>query len=243
MKINIEAIILIIVFAALIIAIIKSIQYSINNKGSYTKYIENQTISPIQVTTQNNYNYLQYNNYPYKKKTLLTNHELIFYKNLYKLIQPYNLVILAKIRIADLVEVNTSAVGNKYMSYFGKIKAKHIDFALVNPENMEVKALIELDDSSHDKKNRAERDIFVNELFNTTGYKLFRTYGDLTQIANYVNADSTIRKKQTSISVTSSPTAAPSEKLIADLYVRLGKIERILTEVDDKPYIIEKEDV
>ena len=105
----------------------------------------------------------------YRRKYLLTKHELEFYKELKKVADKLNLSILTKIRMADLVE----AINNDYRG-FAKIKAKHIDFALCNPENMYVLLLIELDDKSHQRQDRIERDEFVEQVYMETGYKLLR---------------------------------------------------------------------
>lgn len=113
-------------------------------------------------------------NLPYKKKFLLTKNEWAFYKDLKKVTDKYNLHILSKIRLADLVEVKSGLDNKTRMKYFGKIKSKHIDFALCNPENLSILLLIELDDSSHDRSDRMERDSFVENLFQETGYKLLR---------------------------------------------------------------------
>lgn len=186
----------------------------------------------------NNIDYInQENYYPYHKKYLLTKHEYYFFKNLYKAIEPYNLSIMAKIRLADLVEVNSN-VGKKYMSYFGKIKSKHIDFALVIPEKMEIKYLIELDDSSHEAQKRIDRDIFVNNLLSATGYTLLRTYGDLSEIIKTIESDETIKKKE---EINKAPETNLT-KVIADLYVKIGNIERMISDVDDTPYIIENKE-
>lgn len=105
----------------------------------------------------------------YRRKYLLTKHELEFYKELKKVADKLNLSILTKIRMADLVE----AINNDYRG-FAKIKAKHVDFALCNPENMYVLLLIELDDKSHQHQYRIERDEFVEQVYTETGYKLLR---------------------------------------------------------------------
>lgn len=125
------------------------------------------------------------NDYPYKRKYLLTKNEFYFYQKLRPIAEKYNLNILTKIRIADLVDVDTTKT-NEYYKYFAKIKSKHIDFALVNV-NMEVIYLIELDDYTHSYKSRKERDNFVNNLLSVTGYKLIRTYGDVNQINTLLN--------------------------------------------------------
>lgn len=111
---------------------------------------------------------------PYQKKFLLTKNEWSFYKNLKKITDKHNLHILSKIRLADLVEVKSGLDKKEWATYFSKIKSKHIDFALCNPENLAVLLLIELDDSSHDKENIKERDSFIERVFNDTGYKLLR---------------------------------------------------------------------
>lgn len=107
----------------------------------------------------------------YKRKYLLTKHEWNFYKSLKPVADKLGFVILAKIRMADLVE--TVADNNSdYYRGFGKVKAKHVDFALAQPDNLFVELLIELDDSSHTAGN--ERDAFVESVYAAAGYKLLR---------------------------------------------------------------------
>ena len=118
---------------------------------------------------------------PYRKKELLTKHELSFYKKLRPLANKYGFVVISKIRLADLVEVDTDKT-KEFAKYFAKIKAKHIDFGLVRPENMEVAYLIELDDKSHNRADRIERDEFVNALCRKTGYTLIRTCNDTSEV-------------------------------------------------------------
>lgn len=46
-----------------------------------------------------------------------------------------------------------------------KIDRKHVDFLLFDPATMKSQCGIELDDSSHDRHDRRERDQFVDEVF------------------------------------------------------------------------------
>lgn len=124
--------------------------------------------------------------YPYHKKYLLTKNEYYFYKKLKEVTEPLNLQILAKIRLADLIEVNKGLDSQKWGMYFGKIKAKHIDFAIA--EDMKIIALIELDDYTHQRADRQERDIFVNNVLDQTGYVLIRSYGDIQQIKKFLES-------------------------------------------------------
>jgi len=107
----------------------------------------------------------------YKRKHLLTQHELIFYQELKEIADELGYIVLAKIRMADLVEP-VEHTKKEYHRSFAKIKAKHVDFALAKKENMYVELLIELDDRSHIPGN--ERDAFVEYVYALTGYKLLR---------------------------------------------------------------------
>ena len=109
----------------------------------------------------------------YSRKYLLTKNELYFYRALKPIADKYHLVVLSKIRMADLVEPKYNQ-GRSYAA-FAKIRSKHVDFALCDPENLFVRLLIELDDSSHVPDN--ERDRFVEMVYNQTGYKLLRING------------------------------------------------------------------
>ena len=121
---------------------------------------------------------------PYHKKLLLTKNEYYFYNNLKKITNEKNLQILAKIRLADLIEVNQGT--NEWNKYFAKIKSKHIDFAIA--DNMKIIVIIELDDKSHEKQNRIERDEFVDAALTKTGYKIIRTLGNTEEIEKYINS-------------------------------------------------------
>lgn len=117
-------------------------------------------------------------NINYRKKPLLTNHEYKFYCALAPIAKKYGFCVLSKIRIADLVEPTAHFYKERsnYFHYFGKIKAKHIDFALCNPENLEVLLLIELDDRTHETEKGRKRDEFVEAVYRDTGYRLLRVY-------------------------------------------------------------------
>ena len=112
---------------------------------------------------------------PYKKKLLLTKNEWSFYKALKPAADELGYTVLAKIRVADLVEV-TAADRSEWQTYFNKINKKHIDFALAKPENLQLVLLIELDDNSHNDSQK-QRDEFIEALYKQTGYKLLRTKG------------------------------------------------------------------
>lgn len=119
--------------------------------------------------------------YPYKKKLLLTKNEWYFYKKLKPICDKHNLHILSKIRFADLVEVRETVDPKEKIKYFNKISRKHIDYVLCKPDNLQVIALIELDDKSHERKDRIERDSFVDKVCEATNYKIvhIRNYEEI----------------------------------------------------------------
>lgn len=112
---------------------------------------------------------------PYRKRYLLTKNEWSFYKSLKPVADEMGYTILAKVRVADLVEV-TAKDKWENQTYLNKVSRKHIDFILAKPENLQIVLLIELDDNSHNEAQK-ERDDFINKLYKQTGYKLLRTRG------------------------------------------------------------------
>lgn len=51
---------------------------------------------------------------------------------------------------------------------------KNIDFVLVDKKNCRIKLCIELDDNTHNKEKRIERDNFINKLFKDLEIDLLR---------------------------------------------------------------------
>lgn len=108
-------------------------------------------------------------NLPYKlNKNIFTNNERFFYKILKEITYNMDLIIMTKVRLADIIYTN-----EYNYTYFNKIKAKHIDFVLID-NNGEIKLLIELDDKSHENYERKERDKFLNEIFENLNINLLR---------------------------------------------------------------------
>ncbi|MEE1061991.1 MAG: DUF2726 domain-containing protein [Ruminococcus sp.] len=115
--------------------------------------------------------------YPYRKRNLLTNNEYRFYCGLVRIADKYNLSVLIKMRLADLIEVDTNRINKTdYMKYFGKIKSKHIDFVLAEKYTMKMIVAIELDDKTHQRPDRIERDALVNNALTAAGIHFVRCY-------------------------------------------------------------------
>lgn len=70
--------------------------------------------------------------------------------------------ILAKVRLADVIRVRDGLSRSHRYSAFGRISAKHVDFLLCHRGTFRIAGVIELDDSSHLRDDRRQRDEFVN---------------------------------------------------------------------------------
>lgn len=73
--------------------------------------------------------------------------------------------INGKTRLADIVTVDHISCQREKRIAFNKIKAKHIDYLLCNKKDKSLVCGIELNDSTHNRKDRQDRDIFVNDVF------------------------------------------------------------------------------
>lgn len=172
----------------LILGIVIVIIVVVLDKRKKQKTIQN---APVQATEEPEIEITE--NLPYKKKLLLTKNEWAFYKSLKPIADELGYSVLAKIRVADLVEVNVKD-SKDFMKYFNKINKKHVDFILAKPENLQIELLIELDDNSHNSAQK-QRDEFVETLYKQTGYKLLRVKGagelkeKIIECTNVVNDD------------------------------------------------------
>ena len=109
---------------------------------------------------------------PYQARgRLVTKSELRFYKSLDKAAQD-DFQIFAMVRVADLLRVADGT--SKRRSWLNKILAKHVDFVLCEPGSLVPLVCIELDDSSHQRPDRIERDKFMDAAFESAGLPLLR---------------------------------------------------------------------
>jgi Protein of unknown function (DUF2726) len=105
-------------------------------------------------------------------ESLATLAEQKFYQALDEAING-RLMILAKIRIADLLSLTSKSQSARYR-VFRSISCKHVDFVLVEASNLRPLVAIELDDSSHQRADRRKRDQFLDDLFDKAEFPLLR---------------------------------------------------------------------
>lgn len=130
--------------------------------------------------------------YPYERvPSILTPPEQQFYKVLQSVLKG-RVLIMPKVRIADILKVKSSISRKDFWRHFTKISQKHIDFVLLDPQRFTTLCLIELDDKSHEQFNRRKRDEFVNRIMAEAGIPLYRfsvrRHYDRAEILQTLNA-------------------------------------------------------
>jgi hypothetical protein len=108
---------------------------------------------------------------PYKpRQALLSRGEAAFFFALKAAIRGRYLIAF-KVRLADLITCEETA----WNSGFGHMIARHhLDFVLCDHRSTGIRLAIELDDRSHDRANRKQRDVFVNRALAAAGVPLLR---------------------------------------------------------------------
>ena len=107
---------------------------------------------------------------PLKRKKLLSSAELNFYHVL-KSIIPEDREITCKCRLEDIAAVENCPEREAFRA---RIKSRHVDFVIYNPENGYTDYAIELDDRSHDTEKQKKADAFKDKVFETIGMPLIR---------------------------------------------------------------------
>ncbi len=72
--------------------------------------------------------------------------------------------IYGKVRIADIVKPKKRLSTKNWWNQFARISSKHFDYVLCSSDKIEPLLVIELNDKSHKKQNRAKRDIEVDKI-------------------------------------------------------------------------------
>ncbi len=102
--------------------------------------------------------------FPYRfRDDFLSPAELSFYKVLESIVGT-QLAIQLKVGLRDIFFV---ARPNENQSFRNRISQKHLDFLVCDSKTMKPLFGIELDDTSHKRSDRQERDAFVDKVFRT----------------------------------------------------------------------------
>lgn len=107
------------------------------------------------------------------KPNLITTAERIFIQKLSKQL-PDNIMVCPQVRMADVLVVSDKVNKKNFKKFFYKISSKSIDFVFCDKDTFEIRCCLELDDPTHNRKDRVERDEMVNQAFFDAGMPLIR---------------------------------------------------------------------
>lgn len=85
-----------------------------------------------------------------------------------------NYRVFGKVRVADIINPEKGMDRKSWQIAFNKISSKHFDYVLCSKDNLEVIAVIELDDKSHNTKKAINRDALLEDACKSAEVKLIR---------------------------------------------------------------------
>jgi len=150
---------------------------------------------------------------PYRlRDDFLSNAELSFYKTLEQALGE-RAIICAKVNLADIFFVVRP---NENQGFRNKIDRKHVDFLICDSTTMKPLYGVELDDSSHSKQKRIERDQFVDSVFRTAGLPLIRikaarTY-DINELKKILDQQISVEPKPSKLNLENTDEAPNCSK-------------------------------
>lgn len=112
----------------------------------------------------------------YQKKPFMTKCEYEFYLRLLELEPEYK--VIPQINLATIIQKTNGGYINELF--------KNIDFAIFDKDLKNVLLLIELNDNSHNKINRKDRDLRVKKICNDANIKLITFYTNYPNEKVYV---------------------------------------------------------
>jgi len=112
--------------------------------------------------------------YPYQKAgVLFTPAERSFLGVLNQAVEE-GAIVFGKVRVADVMIPKKGLPRSEWQKAFNKISARHFDFLLCNNNDLSVICAVELNDSSHQSRNRQKRDEFLKGACSAAGIPLIQ---------------------------------------------------------------------
>ena len=87
---------------------------------------------------------------------------------------PPQVMVFGKVRVADVLAPRKRLSRRQWRRQFWKISSKHFDFVLIDRDTAHILCAIELDDRSHRRADRVQRDKFLNAACQSAGFPLLR---------------------------------------------------------------------
>ena len=132
---------------------------------------------------------------PYERRQyFLSPAEKAFYDILDELVGE-DITICPKPSVREVLQVRAD-VRRDRLKYFNWISQKHVDFVLCDKDTMQILCAVELDDRSHERSDRQQRDAFLDKAFKKAKLPLFhipckKRYGakELHELCRFLCSD------------------------------------------------------
>ncbi|MGB1287502.1 MAG: DUF2726 domain-containing protein [Aggregatilineales bacterium] len=157
--------------------------------------------------------------YPYHlQDTFLSPAELRFFRVLESIVDD-SAFLCIKVGLKDIFKVKTKD-RSQWRIAMNKIDRKHVDFILCDNKTMQPIVGIELDDKSHERKDRKARDAFVDNVFAAAGLPILhipvrRDYDEAalkTELSSYLTFKISPQKPAIPVNTTPSDEKPPAKK-------------------------------
>ncbi len=131
---------------------------------------------------------INYIHYFESKRYIITMTELRYYKDLLKIAEKYDLILLTKVSIYDIVRIKDTLY-KKIALY--QCDHETIDFVFVDKKDCRIRICVQLDDPYITNKRKLKRRQFIIELFKILDINLIRL--KITDEYNIENIENKIR--------------------------------------------------
>jgi hypothetical protein len=121
----------------------------------------------------------------FSRGQLLTKGEAAFYQYLRRALPP-GTSLAPKVRLCDIIDCDTAA---RRKGFWNRINQKHADFVLINTETTDILLIIELDDATHNRRDRQMRDAFVDQAFAAAGIEILHVKAAAKYSVNELRAN------------------------------------------------------
>lgn len=81
--------------------------------------------------------------------------------------------IFCKVRMSDIIKPGSGMSAGEWRTALNRIQNKHVDFVLCTKDTVEIEGVAELDDKSHQRDDRQERDGLVDAAMKQAGIPIF----------------------------------------------------------------------
>jgi hypothetical protein len=82
--------------------------------------------------------------------------------------------VFGKVRLGDVIQPAKGLNKSQRQTAWNKVNFKHLDYLICRTDTLGVVAAVELDDKSHNAKNRFERDQFIDQALSSAGIRMVR---------------------------------------------------------------------